>query len=70
MRNAGQAYSGGRPVHVVDGNRTPFLNYVGKPGSFRSSNLAVPSGKALLADRHVSRFSPEAGWRDLIQSQG
>jgi hypothetical protein len=70
MCNAGQACSGGRPVHVVDVNRTPFLNYVGKPGSFRASNLSMPTGKAPLADRHVSRFSPEAGWRDLIQSQG
>src|SRR6185369_7949290 len=43
------AYSGGRPVYIVDGNRTPFLKAREKPGPFRASDLAVAAGKALLA---------------------
>jgi acetyl-CoA C-acetyltransferase len=49
MNNSRQAYSGGRPVYIVDGNRTPFLKSQGRPGPFRASDLAVAAGKALLA---------------------
>src|SRR5690242_10272446 len=49
MNNDKPAYAGGRPVYVVDGNRTPFLKAQGKPGPFRASDLAVAAGKALLA---------------------
>src|SRR6185369_8032228 len=51
------AYSGGRPVYIVDGNRTPFLKAQGKPGPFRASDLAVAAGKALLARQP---FAPES----------
>ena len=56
MNNARQAYSGGRPVYVVDGNRTPFLKAQDKPGPFRASDLAVSAGKALLVRQP---FAPE-----------
>src|ERR1039457_2770825 len=49
MNNTRQAYSGGRPVYIIDGNRTPFLKSQGRPGQFRASDLAVSAGKALLA---------------------
>lgn len=42
------AYSPGKPVYIVDGNRTPFLKARGIPGPFRASDLAVAVGKALL----------------------
>jgi len=42
------AYHGGRPVYIVDGNRTPFLKAQAKPGPFRASDLAVAAGKSLL----------------------
>jgi acetyl-CoA C-acetyltransferase len=45
-----------RPVHIVDGARTPFLKARGAPGPFRASDLAVAAGKALLARQ---RFRPE-----------
>ncbi len=48
MRNRQPAYSGGRPVYIVAGNRTPFLKSQGRPGPFRASDLAVAAGKALL----------------------
>ncbi|WP_306599433.1 acetyl-CoA C-acetyltransferase [Geothrix sp. 21YS21S-2] len=51
------AYAGGRPVHIVDGARTPFLKARGAPGPFRASDLAVAAGKALLARQP---FRPEA----------
>ena len=38
----------GRPVYVVDGNRTPFLRARGKPGPFHASDLAFQAGRALL----------------------
>src|SRR5512136_2939341 len=41
-------YKNGRPVYIVDGNRTPFLKARGKPGPFTASDLAVAAGKALL----------------------
>ncbi|HEX7553075.1 MAG TPA: acetyl-CoA C-acetyltransferase [Geothrix sp.] len=49
MNNTRQAYSGGRPVYICDGNRTPFLKAQGRPGPFRAADLAVAAGKALLA---------------------
>lgn len=48
MRDRG-AYTGGRPVYVVDGLRTPFLKAHEKPGPFTAADLAVAAGKALLA---------------------
>jgi acetyl-CoA C-acetyltransferase len=39
----------GRPVHVVDGSRTPFLKARGKPGPFTAADLAVAAGRPLLA---------------------
>ncbi len=38
----------GRPVYVVDGNRTPFLRARGKPGPFHAADLAFQAGRALL----------------------
>lgn len=38
----------GRPVHIVDGLRTPQLKVHGVPGPFRASDLAVAAGRALL----------------------
>jgi acetyl-CoA C-acetyltransferase len=40
---------GGRPVHVVDGSRTPFLKARGKPGPFAAADLAVAAGRPLLS---------------------
>ena len=38
-----------RAVYIVDGNRTPFLKARGVPGPFTASDLAVNSGRQLLA---------------------
>lgn len=57
MNNSRKNYEGGRPVYIVDGNRTPFLKAQGKPGPFRASDLAVAAGKALLARQP---FTPES----------
>ncbi len=38
-----------RPVYVVDGKRSPFLKAKGKPGPFHAADLAVQTGRALLA---------------------
>ena len=38
-----------RDVYIVDGARTPFLKARGKPGPFSGSDLAVSTGKTLLA---------------------
>jgi acetyl-CoA C-acetyltransferase len=38
----------GRPVYIVDGNRTPFLKARGGPGPLRASDLAVAAGRVLL----------------------
>jgi acetyl-CoA C-acetyltransferase len=40
--------SGGRPVYLVDGARTPFLRARGKPGPFTPVDLAVQCGRPLL----------------------
>jgi acetyl-CoA C-acetyltransferase len=49
-------YKAGRPVYIVDGNRTPFLKAQGKPGPFTAAGLAVAAGKALLLRQP---FTPE-----------
>ena len=36
-------------VYVVDGARSPFLKARGKPGPFNAANLAVATGRSLLA---------------------
>ncbi len=46
-----------RPVYVVGGCRTPFLKARGNPGPFSAANLAVQSGRALLARQP---FEPDA----------
>ena len=38
-----------RDVYIVDGARTPFLKARGKPGAFTASDLAVQTGRDLLA---------------------
>lgn len=38
-----------RAVYIVDGSRTPFLKARGIPGPFTASDLAVNSGRQLLA---------------------
>lgn len=40
--------SGGRPVYLVDGARTPFIKARGKPGPFTPVDLAVQAGRSLL----------------------
>lgn len=50
------AYQSGRPVYIVDGNRTPFLKARGTPGPFRASDLAVAAGRTLLLRQP---FEPE-----------
>ncbi|MDA8412551.1 MAG: acetyl-CoA C-acetyltransferase [Desulfobacteraceae bacterium] len=57
MDNTRHAYSGGRPVYIIDGNRTPFLKAQGRPGPFRAADLAVAAGKSLLARQP---FAPQA----------
>lgn len=39
----------GNPVYIVDGSRSPFLKAVGKPGPFSAVDLAVATGRPLLA---------------------
>ncbi len=41
-------YSHGRPVYIVDGSRSPFLKYRGKPGPFKAADLAVYAARPLL----------------------
>ncbi len=38
-----------RAVYIVDGARTPFLKFRGKPGAFSAADLAVNAGRELLA---------------------
>jgi len=45
-----------RYAYIVDGCRTPFLKAKGKPGAFTASNLAVQTGRSLLARQN---FDPE-----------
>lgn len=49
--------SGGRPVYLVDGARTPFLRARGKPGPFTPVDLAVQCGRPLLMRQP---FAPDA----------
>ena len=44
-----------RPVHLVDGARTPFLKARGRPGPFAASDLALQCGRPLLLRQ---RFRP------------
>lgn len=37
-----------RPVHIVDGSRTPFIKARGEPGPFTPVDLAVQCGRPLL----------------------
>ncbi len=41
-------YSHGRPVFIVDGSRSPFLKFRGKPGPFKAADLAVYAARPLL----------------------
>ncbi len=38
-----------KPVYIIDGARTPYLKARGRQGPFSASDLAVKSGRALLA---------------------
>jgi len=46
----------GRPVHLIDGSRSPFLRAKGIPGPFSASDLAVAAARPLLARQP---FSPD-----------
>lgn len=48
---------GGRKVFIIDGARTPFLKAAGQPGPFYASDLAVASGRPLLARQQFSSSS-------------
>lgn len=37
-----------RPVYLVDGDRTPFLKFRGKPNAFAAADLAVSAGRNVL----------------------
>ncbi len=41
-------YLHGRPVYIVDGARSPFLKFRGRPGPFRAADLAVYAARSLL----------------------
>lgn len=43
-----------RTVYIVDGARSPFLKFKGEPGPFSAADLAVQSGRALLARQPFS----------------
>jgi acetyl-CoA C-acetyltransferase len=43
-----------RTVYIVDGARSPFLKFKGQPGPFSAADLAVQSGRALLAKQPFS----------------
>ncbi len=51
------ALGGQRAVYVVDGCRSAFLKFRGKPGPFTASELAVQAGKPLLLRQP---FQPDA----------
>ncbi len=40
-----------RTVYIVDSARSPFLKFRGQPGPFSAADLAVQSGRALLANQ-------------------
>jgi len=37
-----------RPVYIVDGSRTPFLKFRGKPNAFSAADMGVAAGRQLL----------------------
>lgn len=43
----------GKPVYIVDGNRTPFLKARGKPGPFAAADLAVYAAREILARQPI-----------------
>ncbi len=45
-----------RSVYIVDGMRTPWLKVRGSPGNFSASDLAVQTGRYLLARQ---AFTPD-----------
>lgn len=45
-----------RPVYLVDGDRTPFLKFRGKPNAFTAADLAVDAGRNVLLRQP---FEPE-----------
>lgn len=45
---------GGRAVYIVDGNRTPFLKFRGKPGPFTAAELAVQCCRTLMQRQNFS----------------
>ncbi|MDZ7750033.1 MAG: acetyl-CoA C-acetyltransferase [Halofilum sp. (in: g-proteobacteria)] len=54
--HAGRARSP-RPVYVVDGARTPFLKFRGRPNAFSAADLGVAAGRQLLLRQP---FEPDA----------
>jgi len=46
-----------RPVFIVDGTRTPFLKFRGKPNAFSAADLGVAAGRQLLLRQP---FEPDA----------
>ena len=48
--------TGMKPIYIVDGARSPFLKARNGPGPFAASDLAVQTGRALLARQP---FAPE-----------
>lgn len=46
--------TGGRPVYMIDGARTPFLKARGGPGPFTPVDLAVQCGRPLLTRQPVA----------------
>lgn len=44
----------GDSVYVVDGSRSPFLKAQGKPGPFTAADLAVATGRPLLARQSIA----------------
>ncbi len=45
-----------KPIHIVDGARTPFLKAKNRPGPFSAADLATQAGRALLVRQ---KFAPE-----------
>jgi alkylation response protein AidB-like acyl-CoA dehydrogenase len=46
-----------RPVYIIDGSRTPFINARGKPGPFTPVDLAVQCGRPLLLRQPFAPFA-------------
>ena len=47
-RSESAAGSGSRRVYIVDGSRTPFLKFRGRPNAFSAADLGVAAGRQLL----------------------